>query len=99
MNDFEKNFPESKVLNFFKKNIIKNEENIKLLISFEEILLIKKNIRKIFDTDNPEQIKTMIGKKIKNINITEKDFEYANIIYESYNDLYEKCKKILEKSK
>lgn len=99
MSNLENDFPESKILLFFKKNIVKNEENVKLLIAFEEILLIKKNIRKIFNTDDPEKIKTMIGKKVNNTKIVEKDFKYSELINNTYNDLYEKCKKLLEKSK
>lgn len=97
MLDFEKNFSENKAIEFFKENIKKNKKNIKTLMSFEEILLIKKNIRKIYKTDNPEKIKNMIGKKINNICVTEKDFEYSQLINNTYNNLYEKCKNILEK--
>lgn len=81
---------------YFNKNLLKNKKLKLTLMSFEEILKIKKNIKKIFNTTDPIKIKNMIGKKINNIEINEKDFNYALLIENKYQQLYKKCKKILK---
>jgi hypothetical protein len=65
------------------------------LIAFEEILNIRKNIRNIYNTDNPDVIRTFIGKNINGVFVTQKDYDYALLIFNTYTDLYDKCKKLL----
>ncbi len=84
---------------YFGKKVIKNKKLHNTLIAFEELLNIKKNIKKIFNTDDPQKIKKMIGKSINNTTVTIKDFEYSNLINKNYKKFYLKCKKILEEKK
>lgn len=81
---------------YFKKYLNENKNLKDKILAFEEILIIKKNIRKIFNTDNPYEIKKLIGKNINNTNITEKDYKYAKLIDDTYKKIYIDCKKILE---
>lgn len=96
MNKNEKHFFDSKVLKYFDKNLLKNKIIRDTLISFEEILSIRKNIRIIYGTDNPDDIKLLIDKKINNIMVSQKDFDYVLLINNTYHDLYHKCKNLLE---
>lgn len=82
---------------YFNNNLLKNKKLKLTLMAFEEILKIKKNIKKIFNTTDPLKIKNMIGKKINDVEITEKDFQYSELIEKNYENLYKKCKKILKK--
>lgn len=81
---------------YFNKKLLKNKKLKLTLMAFEEILKIKKNIKKIFDTTDPLKIKNLIGKKINNIEVSKKDFDYSLLIEEKYQELYKKCKKILK---
>lgn len=92
-NDF---FLKSKTYKYFEKNILKDKNKRDILVAFEELLNIKKNIKNMYDTTDPNEIKKMIGEKKNNIDITEKDYEYALLIEEKYKDIYKKCKEILE---
>ncbi|HIH2763273.1 MAG TPA: hypothetical protein ACYCC3_01305 [Candidatus Azoamicus sp.] len=89
-------FSKSKTYKYFEKNILKDKTKRDILVSFEELLNIKKNIKQIFETDDPDEIKKIIGNEKKNITITEKDYEYALLIDEKYKTMYKKCKDILE---
>lgn len=89
----------SKTYQYFEKKLLNDKKNRDLLVSLEELLNIKKNIKNIYNTDNPEEIKKLIGKKIKDIEVKQKDYEYSLIIDEKYKAIYEKCKEILEKNK
>jgi len=89
----------SKTYKFFDKKILKDKEVRDTLISFEELLNIKKNIRNMYNTDDPDKIKKLIGKEINGIMVTEKDFNYSLLIYNTYKNLYTKCKKLLEERK
>jgi len=91
-NDF---FLKSKTYNYFEKNLLKNKNIRDTLISLEELLNIKKNIKNIYNTDDPEEIKKNIGQTINNLTITDKDYEYAKLIDEKYKSIYEKSKTIL----
>ena len=89
----------SKTYKFFDKSLLKDKEIRDTLISFEELLNIKKNIRSMYETDDPKKIKTLIGKEINGVVVTEKDFDYTILISNTYKNLYAKCKKILEDNK
>lgn len=80
---------------YFGKNLLKNKKYRDILISFEEILNIKKNIKKIFNTDDTVKIKELIGTSVNGKIITKKDFEYVQLINNTYDTLYAKCKKLL----
>ncbi len=97
MNNNNQNIYNSLTHKYFDKNILKKEKIRDALISFEELLNIKKNIKKTFKTDKPDELKKLIGKKINNIIVQEKDFKYAKIIEDSYKKIYELCKKLLKK--
>lgn len=89
-------FLKSKTYKYFEKKILNDKIKRDILVSFEELLNIKKNIKNIYDTDNPNEIKNLIGKIKKNITVTEKDYEYALLIDEKYKIIYKKCKEILQ---
>lgn len=89
-------FLKSKTYKYFEKKILNDKIKRDILVSFEELLNIKKNIKNIYDTDNPNEIKNLIGEKKKNITVTEKDYEYALLIDEKYKIIYKKCKEILQ---
>jgi len=87
----------NRVSQYFGDKILEDKSIRDTLISFEELLNIKKNIRNMFNTDDPMKIKSFIGKKINNVLVTQKDFEYSFLIFNKYNELYLKCKKLLKK--
>lgn len=95
-NDF---FLKSKTYKYFEKDMLEDKNKRDILIAFEELLNIKKNIKNMYNTNDPNEIKKMIGEKKNNIEITEKDYEYSLLIEEKYKDIYQKCKKILEEKK
>lgn len=90
-------FQDSKSYKLFYKEMSKNKILRDTLISFEEILNIKKNIRTMYNTDDPNELKSLIGKTINSMVVTEKDYDYALLIHDTYNNLYEKCKLLLGK--
>ena len=53
-NDF---FLKSKTYKYFEKNLLKNKDIRDTLISLEELLNIKKNIKNIYNTNDQEEIK------------------------------------------
>ncbi|HFL8819493.1 MAG TPA: hypothetical protein V7792_01230 [Candidatus Azoamicus sp. OHIO2] len=75
---------------YFGKKILKNKKTRDILITLEELLVIKKNIKKLFNTDNPREIKNLIGQTINNKIITERDFKYSNLIDQTYKKIYNK---------
>lgn len=89
-------FSQSKTYKYFEKNLLKDKNKRDLLVGLEELLNIKKNIKNIYNTDDPNEIKALVGKKIKEMEVKEKDYEYVKLIDEKYKDIYEKCKKIIE---
>ncbi len=89
----------SKSYKLFGKRMLIDKNLRDTLISFEEILNIKKNIRLIYGTDDPSEIEKLIGKKINNVIVSNKDYDYALIILNAYNDLYKKCKDLLVNNK
>ncbi|HIH2763602.1 MAG TPA: hypothetical protein ACYCDB_01505 [Candidatus Azoamicus sp.] len=91
-------FSQSKTYKYFEKEMLKDKNKRDLLLSFEELLNIKKNIKNIYDTDNTREIKKLIGEKKNNTLITEKDYEYSLLIDEKYKLIYKKCKELLEES-
>lgn len=92
-------FLKSKTYKYFEKNLLKDKNKRDLLVSFEELLNIKKHIRNIYKTDDPEDIKKLIGQNIKNLIVKEKDYEYALLINNKYKEIYEKCKFFLDELK
>lgn len=92
-------FFNSRVSKYFDKNILKDKQLRDTLVSFEELLTIKKNIKNMYDTNDPDKIKKLIGKSVNGITVTEKDFEYVLLISDTYKNLYNKCKKLLEDKK
>lgn len=86
----------SKACDFFDKEMSLNKVLRDTLVSFEEVLSIKKNIRSMYNTDDPEKIKKLIGRSINNILVSEKDYIYSLLILNTYNGLYNKCKVLLE---
>ena len=100
MKDNENNiFLNSNVYKYFDKNFLKDKDSRDLFLSFEEILIVKKNIKSIYNTDDPEKIKLLIGKNINGVYVTEKDFKYVLLIFNTYKKLYFECKNLLrEKS-
>ena len=58
-------FLKSKTYKYFEKDILKDKTKRDILVAFEELLNIKKNIKNIYDTDNPDEIKKLIGGKKK----------------------------------
>lgn len=88
-------FLKSKAYKYFSSEMKENKIIRDTLIAFEEVLNIKKNIRSIYNTDDPEKVKMLIGTNINGITVTQKDFDYVLLIYNTYNSLYDKCKKIL----
>lgn len=89
-------FSKSKTYKYFEKEILNDKTKRDILVSFEELLNIKKNIKNIYDTDNPDEIKKLIGEKKNNILITEKDYEYSLLIDEKYRIIYKECKDMLD---
>lgn len=89
-------FLNSNAYKYFDKNVLTDKVVRDTLISFEELLSIKKNIRSIYNTDDPDEIKLLIGKTINSVKVTQKDFEYVLLIADTYKNLYCKCKKLLE---
>ncbi len=89
-------FSKSKTYKYFEKEILNDKTKRDILVSFEELLKIKKNIKNIYDTDNPDEIKKLIGEKKNNILITEKDYEYSLLIDEKYRIIYKECKDMLD---
>lgn len=87
----------SKAYKYFSNEMHNNKIIRDTLVAFEEVLNIKKNIRSIYNTDDPNKIKTLIGKTINGVNVTQKDCDYVLLIFNTYVDLYEKCKKLLNK--
>ncbi|HIH2762642.1 MAG TPA: hypothetical protein ACYCC7_01280 [Candidatus Azoamicus sp. MARI] len=89
-------FSKSKTYKYFEKEVLNDKIKRDMLVSFEELLNIKKNIKNIYNTDDPNEIKTLIGEKKNNVLVTEKDYNYALLIEEKYKMMYEKCKEILD---
>lgn len=89
-------FLKSKTYKYFEKKILNDKTKRDMLVSFEELLNIKKNIKNIYDTDNPNEIKKLIGEKKKNITVSKKDYDYALLIDEKYKIIYKKCKDMLQ---
>lgn len=89
----------SKAYKYFDKNLLKDKDLRDTLVSFEEVLSIKKNIRSMYNTDDPEKVKSLIGKNINGMEVKEKDYEYVLLIFNTYKNLYDKCKKLLEETK
>ncbi len=87
----------SKAYQYF--NVEMNESKVvrDTLVAFEEVLNIKKNIRSMYNTDKPDEVKALIGKTINGVNVTQKDFDYVLLIYNTYISLYDKCKKLLNR--
>jgi len=85
----------SKSYSFFNKEISKNKSLRDALVSFEEVLNIRKNIRIMYNTDDPIKIKSFIGQVINGNKVIEKDYEYVLLIDDTYKKLYEKCKNLL----
>jgi len=80
---------------FFAKEMSKNKILRDTLISFEEILNIRKNIRIIYNVDEPEKIKSLIGQTINKHTVIDKDYEYVLLIDNTYKKLYNECKSLL----
>lgn len=91
-------FLKSKAYKYFSSEMKESKAIRDTLIAFEEVLNIKKNIRSIYNTDDPNQVKMLIGNNINGITVTQKDFDYVFLIYNTYNSLYDKCKKLLNDS-
>lgn len=90
-------FINSKAYKLFGKEMLQDKELRDNLISLEEVLNIKRNINIMYNTDNPIEIKNLIGQTVNNIEVTKKDYEYALLIHNTYNSLYTKCRDILIK--
>lgn len=90
-------FLKSKAYKYFSQEMIESKVIRDTLISFEEILNVKKNIRRIYNTDDPNNIKMLIGKTVNGVCVTQKDFDYVLLIFNTYAALYDKCKKLLSK--
>lgn len=90
-------FLKSKAYKYFNKEMIESKLIRDSLVAFEEVLNIRRNIRSIYNTDNPDEVKLLIGKTINGVIIKYKDFEYVLLIYNTYINLYESCKKLLNK--
>lgn len=88
-------FLKSKSYKYFSAEMKENKIIRDTLIAFEEVLNIKKNIRSIYNTDDPEKVKMLIGTIVNGVSVTKKDFDYVLLIYNTYNGLYDKCKKLL----
>ncbi|HFL8824354.1 MAG TPA: hypothetical protein V7791_01575 [Candidatus Azoamicus sp. OHIO1] len=88
-------FQNSKSYKVFYKEMSKNKVLRDTLVSFEEILNIKKNIRIMYNTDDPIELKKLIGKTVNSIIVTDKDYDYVILVCNTYNNLYEKCKLLL----
>lgn len=89
----------SKAYKYFDKNLLNDKDLRDTLVSFEEVLSIKKNIRSMYNTDDPEKVKFLIGTNINGMQVKEKDYEYVLLIFNTYKNLYNKCKKMLEEVK
>lgn len=90
-------FLKSKAYKYFNKEMIESKLIRDSLVAFEEVLNIRRNIRNIYNTDNPDEVKLLIGKTINGVIVKYKDFEYVLLIYNTYINLYESCKKLLNK--
>lgn len=95
----DKLFLRSKCYKYFNNEMQKDKIVRDTLLAFEEILSIKRNIKNIYNTDDPDMIKKLIGKNINGIIVSQKDFDYALLIKNTYDDLYIKCKKLLNGEK
>lgn len=89
----------SRAYKYFDKNLLKDKDLRDTLVSFEEVLSIKKNIRSMYNTDDSEKVKFLIGKNVNGVEVKEKDYEYVLLISNTYKNLYDKCKKLLEEKK
>lgn len=89
----------SRAYKYFDKNLLKDKDLRDTLVSFEEVLSIKKNIRSMYNTDDSEKVKSLIGKNVNGVEVKEKDYEYVLLISNTYKNLYDKCKKLLEEKK
>ncbi|HIH2762312.1 MAG TPA: hypothetical protein ACYCC8_01350 [Candidatus Azoamicus sp.] len=54
-------FSKSKTYKYFEKEVLNDKIKRDMLVSFEELLNIKKNIKNIYNTDDPNEIKKLIG--------------------------------------
>ncbi len=90
-------FINSRAYKLFGKEMLKDKELRDNLISLEEVINIKRNINIMYNTDDPENIKDLIGKIVNGIKVNKKDYEYALLIHETYTSLYDKCRDILLK--
>ncbi len=86
----------SRVCKYFDKKILNDKKIRDVLIAFEEILIIKKNIKNMYNINEFDEIKMLIGKKINNLVVTNKDLNYVLLVSRTYQKLYDKCKKMLE---
>lgn len=86
---------ETQIDKFFAKEIIEQPELRNVLNAYTEIMEIKRDIRTVCDVDDPEAIKMLVGKKINNVEITQKFYEHAKTVDEAYQELYQKCKELL----
>lgn len=77
----------------YSDEIAKNPELGEALAEYEAIMEVKRDIRKVCETDEPEEIKEMIGQTINDFEITEETYQHALAIDNTYKELYEKCKK------
>lgn len=95
MNKNNEFFLKSRAYKYFSTEMRDNKSIRDMLIAFEEILNIKKNIRNMYNTDDPNNVKDLIGKTVNGIVVTKKDFDYVLLIFNTYVNLYDKCKKVL----
>jgi hypothetical protein len=95
MNYEKELFIKSRAYKYFNDEVKKDKTLRDSLISLEELLNIKKNIRQIYNTDNPKEIIKLIGMNINGIMVSKKDVKYAEVISNTYNIIYEKCKILL----
>lgn len=80
---------------YFGAKLFKNKNLRNALLSLEEILIIKKNIKKIFNTDDPNKIEQLLGCKVNDVIIKPQDIKYSKLIDDTYQKIYTRCKNIL----
>lgn len=84
----------ARISKMFSNEIKKDLKLKNLLLKLEYISKIKKKIRNIFGTDDPNILLTLVGKKINGSDVVIEYEAYTNlrIIVDEYEKIYTECK-------
>ena len=80
---------------FYADVIARNPEFGDVLEDYTQVTEIKRDVRRVFDVDDPEEIKKLIGTNVRGFEVTDETYRHAVLVEQEHERLYQRCKELM----